>query len=109
VAAYGWELAEQFIISLYLVEYPSANGAFGRVSFSSNCLKFNGYDCLSLTISEPTRLATTSHGWTVGQTSSVALAGEVTGRMAVPLWIRGEGSSAPWAWLGTTNGTNGHE
>jgi hypothetical protein len=54
--------AYQFIISLYLVEYPFANGAFGRVSFSFNCLKFNGYDSLSLTISEPTRLATTSHG-----------------------------------------------
>jgi hypothetical protein len=38
------KLGEQFMISLYPVEYPSANGAFGRVSISSNCLKFNGYD-----------------------------------------------------------------
>jgi hypothetical protein len=50
-------LAEQFTISLYLVEYPFANGAFGQVSFSSNCLKFNGYDCFSFTISETTELA----------------------------------------------------
>jgi hypothetical protein len=54
--------SEQFIFSLYLVEYPSANGAFGRVSFSSNCLKFNGYGLIRLTISEPTELATASHG-----------------------------------------------
>ena len=35
-------------------------------------------------------------GWTVGQTFSEVLAGEVTGRMPVPLWIRGQGS-----WGGT--------
>jgi len=50
-------LAQQFISSLYLVEYPSANGAFGRVSFSSNCVKFNGYDHLLPTISVPTESA----------------------------------------------------
>ena len=32
------------------------------MSFCSNCLKFNGYDCFSFTISEPTELATASHG-----------------------------------------------
>jgi hypothetical protein len=32
-------------------------------------------------------------GRTMGQTSSVVLAGDVTGRMPVPLWIRGQGSS----------------
>ena len=31
-------------------------------------------------------------GWAMGQTSSVVLAVEVTGRMPVPLWIRGQGS-----------------
>ena len=51
-----------FIVSLYLVEYPYATGAFGRVSISSNCLNFNGYECLSFTISEPTESATTFHG-----------------------------------------------
>jgi hypothetical protein len=56
------ELGEQFIIPPYLVEYPIAIGPFGQVHFPFNCLKFNGYDCLSSTISEPTRWATTSHG-----------------------------------------------
>jgi len=55
-------LSEQFIISLYLVEYPIANGAFGLVSLSFNCLKFNGYDRTSLPISEPTESARTFHG-----------------------------------------------
>jgi hypothetical protein len=58
----GFLVANSVIISLYLVEYPFANGAFSRVSFSSNCLKFNEYDCLSLTISEPTESARTFHG-----------------------------------------------
>jgi len=44
------------------VEYPFANGAFGLVSFSFNCLKFNGYDCFSLSISEPTESARTFPG-----------------------------------------------
>jgi hypothetical protein len=54
--------ANSFIIPPYLVEYPLATGAFGLVSFFFNCLKFNGYDCLSLPISEPTESARTFHG-----------------------------------------------
>jgi len=44
------------------VEYPFAYGAFGWVPFSSNDLKFNGYNSTSLTISEPTESARTFHG-----------------------------------------------
>jgi len=44
------------------VEYPIAIEAFGRVSISSNCLNFNGYECLSLTISEPTESARAFNG-----------------------------------------------
>jgi hypothetical protein len=44
------------------VEYPFANGAVVRVFFSSKWLKFNGDDCFSVTVSEPTELATASDG-----------------------------------------------
>jgi hypothetical protein len=56
------KLAEQFIIPPYLVEYPIAIGPFGQVHFPFNCLKFNGYDCTSHPISEPTESARTFHG-----------------------------------------------
>jgi hypothetical protein len=55
-------LANSFIISLYLVEYPIAIEPFGQVHFPFNCLKFNGYDRTSLPISEPTESARTFHG-----------------------------------------------
>jgi hypothetical protein len=55
-------ISGRFKISRYLVEYPLANGAFGRVSLASNRLKFNGGDGLSFTITGSTELATTSHG-----------------------------------------------
>jgi hypothetical protein len=55
-------LAEQFIVPLYLVEYPIAIGPSGQVHCSSNCRKFNGYDRTSLPISEPTESAGTFHG-----------------------------------------------
>jgi hypothetical protein len=61
-AAIAVFIFKQFVLSLYLVEYHIANGAFGRVSFSSNCLKFNGYDGLPTKISDPTESAGTFHG-----------------------------------------------
>jgi len=52
---------QQFIISLYPVEYPFAIEAFRRVSEPSNLLNFNGYDRPDPAISGPSGLARTSN------------------------------------------------
>jgi hypothetical protein len=54
-------MVEQFTISPYLVEYPSAIGACRRLAKPRNRLKFNGYDSTDPTISGPTGLARTSN------------------------------------------------
>lgn len=50
------------MISSYLVEYPFEIGARRRIGLRCNCLKFNGYDRVSVTISEPTESAGAFHG-----------------------------------------------
>jgi hypothetical protein len=60
------------------------NAGFGRGGTQSDALGW-------YTVSRWDTGRRKDEGWTVGQTSSVVLAGEVTGRMPVPLWMRGQG------------------